>query len=213
MTPTERAASSKQRRRGRPPKGTRGDTRQELLDAALRLFAEQGYSATTVRQIADEVDVRDSAIYAHFDAKQELLDALIDEAGPQLLDRIGFDFSELDDGDPAEVLPPLFEALMREWDKTRNRQLISLFTREGLGGPTEGLAHVRERLVEPFQRWSSQGSLRSDVSPEFLLWELTLPVAAVRILYLNAQSSTAVRKKGRKLVQDHVDYFLRTAAS
>lgn len=212
MTPTERAAS-RQRRRGRPPKGTRGDTRQELLDAALRLFAEQGYNATTVRQIADEVDVRDSAIYAHFDAKQELLDALIDETGPQLLDRIRFDFSELEDGHPAEVLPPLFEALVGEWDKKRSRQLISLFTREGLDGPTEGLAHLRQRLMEHFERWSAQGLLRSDVSPEFLLWELTMPVAAVRILHLNAQASAAVRKGGRRLVQDHVDYFLTTAVS
>lgn len=78
-----------QRRRGRPPKGTRGDTRQELLDAALRLFAWQGYAATTVRQIADEVGIRDSAIYAHFESKSELPDALVQEAGPSCVDELG----------------------------------------------------------------------------------------------------------------------------
>lgn len=210
MAPTQKPAST-QRRLGRPPKGTRGDTRRDLLEAALRLFAKQGYAATTVRQIADEIDIRDSAIYAHFNAKQDLLDALVEESGLQLLERSGFDFSLLLESHPADVLPSLFTAVVGEWDRKRNRQLISLFTREGLAGPAEGLAHLRERLEDPFARWAAQGVFRDDVSPELLLWELTTPLAAVRIFHLNAQSSTAERKRARKLVDEHVDYFLKTA--
>lgn len=199
------------RRRGRPPKGTRGDTRQELLDAALRLFARQGYAATTVRQIADEVGIRDSAIYAHFDAKRELLDALIDESGPQLVDRIGFDFARFSEEPPRDVLPDFFGRLVAEWDKPRPRQLMSLLTREGFAGLPDVLAAGSDRLAPHFQRWSADGHLRNDAPLDLLLWELTTPLAAIRILHLNAHAQPSRRREGRRLAREHVHYFLVTA--
>lgn len=204
--------ASGHRRRGRPPKGTRGDTRQELIDAALRLFANQGYAATTVRQIADEVGIRDSAIYAHFDAKQDLLDTLIDESGPNLIDNIGFDFVTLSDQPPDKVLPAFFDKLVAAWDRPRPRQLISLITREGFEPVPDILATVRERFLPHIRRWAKEDALRSDVPATMLVWELTTPLAAIRILHLNAQASPQKRKEGRRLARAHVTYFLTTAA-
>lgn len=202
--------ASGQRRRGRPPKGTRGDTRQELLDAALGLFALHGYAATTVRQIADEVGIRDSAIYAHFDSKSELLDALVEEAGPHCLDDIDFDFSRLSEEAAAAVLPEFFERLVDAWDKPRPRKLISLLIREGLSGVTDIVGDVQDRFDDHIRAWVRAGELRNDVAAEQLLWELITPLAAIRILHLNAQASPALRKNGRELARQHVKYFLTT---
>lgn len=202
---------SGQRRRGRPPKGTRGDTRQELIDAALRLFARQGYTATTVRQIADEVGIRDSAIYAHFNAKGELLDALIGEAGPQCFDQIGIDFDRLAEQPPDDVLPSLFERLLAEWDRPRQRELVSLITREGFGEVPGILGAVHDRFRDHVQQWVEDGQLRDDIATELLLWELLTPLVAIRILYLHAQAPPAWRKEGRRLAAEHVKYFLGTA--
>jgi AcrR family transcriptional regulator len=55
-----------------------GDTRQEILDTALELFAEQGYDKTSLREIAEEVGVTKAALYYHFPSKEEILVALFE---------------------------------------------------------------------------------------------------------------------------------------
>lgn len=59
----------------RPQRG-----KQKLLDAATRLFASQGYFATTVEQITEEAGVSKGLVYNYFSSKEALLTALIDSA-------------------------------------------------------------------------------------------------------------------------------------
>jgi TetR/AcrR family transcriptional regulator, cholesterol catabolism regulator len=40
--------------------------RDQIIDTAAQLFQEQGYTATSVRQIADAVGVTEAALYYHF---------------------------------------------------------------------------------------------------------------------------------------------------
>jgi AcrR family transcriptional regulator len=51
-------------------------TKQVLLDTAKRLFSQQGYDATSLRQIADAVGMTKAAVYYHYPAKEHLLLAL-----------------------------------------------------------------------------------------------------------------------------------------
>jgi AcrR family transcriptional regulator len=53
------------------------DTKQKILDAAEHLFAENGYSATSLRQIISEAGVNLAAVHYHFGSKEELLDAVV----------------------------------------------------------------------------------------------------------------------------------------
>jgi len=58
-------------------------TKQKILDTAERLFAENGYSATSMRHIISEAVVNLAAIHYHFGSKQDLLDQVIlRKAGP-----------------------------------------------------------------------------------------------------------------------------------
>src|SRR3954471_6839617 len=66
----------------RPRKQDARDTRQEILDAALDLFAVGGFFGTSMRQIATEVGVRESALYHHFPSKEAILHGLLAELGP-----------------------------------------------------------------------------------------------------------------------------------
>src|SRR3990170_1809987 len=82
-------------RRG-PRRTRRGPlTRQQILDASLRLFSERGFARTTVRDIARQAGITDAAIYYHFESKQELLEALVEDRGflnsLQNLERIAAD--------------------------------------------------------------------------------------------------------------------------
>lgn len=57
----------------------------ELLDAAARLFARRGYAATSMRDIAVEVDMKPGSLYYHFPSKEELLLAVY-QAGVRALE-------------------------------------------------------------------------------------------------------------------------------
>ena len=52
-------------------------TRQQILETARRLFAELGYDATSLQMIADEIGLTKAAVYYHFRAKSELLEAIM----------------------------------------------------------------------------------------------------------------------------------------
>jgi len=61
------------RRRGRPPKSDDPSTRERLLDAAASACATNGFEAVTVAGIAQGAGVTATAIYNHFETKEELL--------------------------------------------------------------------------------------------------------------------------------------------
>ncbi len=60
------------------PAGPSRDTRGAILDAALELFGTKGFTATTVKDIAARVGVKDASLYNHFPGKRAIFDALID---------------------------------------------------------------------------------------------------------------------------------------
>src|ERR1041385_21784 len=56
------------------------ETRQQILQAALKRFAHSGYSAASVQQIVDDARVSKPALYYYFRDKAELFQALVDQA-------------------------------------------------------------------------------------------------------------------------------------
>ena len=57
----------------------RGNTKQDILEAALDLFSVQGFEATSISQIAGAVGIRKASLYSHFESKQAILDALVED--------------------------------------------------------------------------------------------------------------------------------------
>jgi len=55
-------------------------TREDILEAAARIFGEKGFDATSMQDIAEAVHLQKASIYYHFDSKQEILTAILDQA-------------------------------------------------------------------------------------------------------------------------------------
>jgi AcrR family transcriptional regulator len=62
--------------------------RQQLLDAAARLFRERGYHVTSMRDIAREVGMLSGSIYYHFSSKEEMLLAVYEEGLRHIAERV-----------------------------------------------------------------------------------------------------------------------------
>ena len=67
-------------------------TRQRILDAALDLFTERGYDATSLREIAEQLGITKAALYYYFPSKDDILLALhmrLHEIGSAAFSRVG----------------------------------------------------------------------------------------------------------------------------
>ena len=62
----------------------RASLRRDILNAASKLFAEEGYEPVTMRRIAATIEYSPTTIYIYFKGKRELVDAICDETFSQL---------------------------------------------------------------------------------------------------------------------------------
>ncbi len=60
------------------------DTRSRIQDVALELFTEQGYEATSLREIAERLGVTKAALYYHFKTKDDIVASLIEDRAATL---------------------------------------------------------------------------------------------------------------------------------
>jgi AcrR family transcriptional regulator len=80
------------------------DTRENLLRLAARSFATQGYTATTMRSIADQAGIEAASIYYHFASKEELVDVVMEHGADSIVQHInGY----------LDALPPEADAVQR----------------------------------------------------------------------------------------------------
>jgi len=59
------------------PKNKARDTKEMIITVALKLFSERGYEGVGVRDIANEIGIRESALYKHFSSKQDIFDSIL----------------------------------------------------------------------------------------------------------------------------------------
>ena len=54
------------------------DTKEKIMKTALRLFAESGFSGTSMNNISTELGITKGALYKHYSGKQEILDSIVE---------------------------------------------------------------------------------------------------------------------------------------
>ena len=82
--PTKRASSG----RGDGTATAAGNKRAEIFDAAVALFLQRGYDATSMRDIAAAVGVMPASIYYHYESKEALLVAAVTEGAGLLKESV-----------------------------------------------------------------------------------------------------------------------------
>jgi len=124
------------------------DTRQRLIDAAGAMFAEQGYEATSVRDICQQAGANIAAVNYHFGDKRSLYVAAVrhaqtcaDGAAPE---------AEFPEGLPATDRLRMFirTMLQRKLAEHRPAWHLEIILRE-MAHPTEACAAVVEDYVRP----------------------------------------------------------------
>ncbi|RYV50532.1 TetR/AcrR family transcriptional regulator [Pengzhenrongella frigida] len=81
-TATVKAAPATPERQATPER--RGDTRQQIMAAAIALISDQGFSATSVEEIAAAAGVAKGSVYYNFGSKEELFTTILTEGVTRL---------------------------------------------------------------------------------------------------------------------------------
>ena len=133
-------ATTAKRSRGRPPGHHSARMRERILDAAEELFAQKGFAATPVREIADRVGVNAAMIHYYFGSKHALLEQVMDRATQPLADAISV-MRETEHAPPRKLAGLLLEML------GRHPSLPILVTREVMLPGGMMLEHFLENLA------------------------------------------------------------------
>jgi len=154
--------------RSGPPKRTRRGpfTRQQILDASLRLFSERGFARTTVRDIARQAGITDAAIYYHFESKREVLQALVEERG--FVERLS-NLEQVEAELPVqEMVFWMAAGAVNIMDQ--NRDFLRLIIMEGLGADDAALEQYSQlldlwekALTAVLARYQGKGEIQADV--------------------------------------------------
>ena len=162
------------------------DTKEKILTKALELFSRKGYEGTNINELMSSVGLVKSAMYRHFNSKEEIWNALLDRLIAYYEERFG----------SAENLPPVPESpeellamTMRMVNFTvhdetvvmtrklltieqyRDERARKLATKHFLTGLTEMFSHVFSGMME-------KGLLRRE-NPELLAFSYTAPISAL----------------------------------
>lgn len=179
------------------------ETRERLLDAAERLFAEEGIGRTSLRAITLAAGVNVAAIHYHFGSKEALLEAVFDRriapVNRERLDRLDVIEQAAPDGPlPLDAvveafLAPLFQLV----GNPSAGRLAVLFGRLQTE-PVELLARLlREQFGEIARRFChALGRAVPDLSPGEIAWRLHCAVGAVGHVLSTSQHAEIARDFG-----------------
>lgn len=199
----------------------KGNTKQEILKAALDLFSVQGYEATSISQIADAVGIRKATMYSHYAGKQEILDALMQETMAAYQEHSVFARADWDDPafteDKQDVTPDAVRQMivghiryivrdpqisrarkMLTIEQFRNTELKALQTRQNYTDVMRYFTGLIRFLIR-------RGKL-TDNDPEMMAAQLCLPVS----VWINLCDREPEREEEvMGLIGRHIDLFFR----
>jgi AcrR family transcriptional regulator len=146
------------------------DKRRVILEAAVRVFARQGFHTCRVSDIADGAGVAYGLVYHYFSSKEEILDTLFLERWDVMLEAI----SEVDASSrsPREKLQAIAGFIVESYrhDPELMKVIIVEVTRAANTFGRTHLAKIREaysQIAGIVARAQAAGVFRAQISPEF----------------------------------------------
>jgi AcrR family transcriptional regulator len=146
------------------------DKRRTILDAAVRVFARQGFHTCRVSDIADEAGVAYGLVYHYFNSKEEILDTLFLERWDVML--LAIADADASQRTPREKLYSIAAFIIDSYrhDPDLMKVIIVEVTRAANTFGRTHLAKIREaygQIAGIVARAQASGSFRKEITPEF----------------------------------------------
>lgn len=166
----------------------RGNTKQDILEAALDLFSVQGFEATSISQIAGAVGIRKASLYSHFESKQAILDALVEDVLQQyavrsLFSRTNWDAEErpgLTAEETVQMIQGQLRYVLHDAYISKARKMLVI---EQFQNPELAQLQTKQNYTDVmhyftgFVRFQIRTGLLAGDDPEVMAAQLCLPVS------------------------------------
>lgn len=204
----------------RPRKDEGRDTRRDILDRALELFASRGFTGSSMRDIARAVGVRESALYHYFPNKNAILSTVLESTGPGAINSLmSTDLGAVIESMGAQpFIKMMGETLVTLWSSPRERHLLRLMMAEmprlkeaGLIDPPKQVAKVRARITQLFADLSKRGLVRP-LDPVTTALRFMGPMMMIRLMYLVDPTVEPDLDAARADLARHLDSFWESVA-
>lgn len=186
------------------------DTRDRIVDAAVRAFGGDGYAATSLDGVAEAVGIRKQSVLYHFGSKEDLLEAAALHAARHLADALDDALS----ADPGGL--DRLEALVRGAHRLGAEQpeVIALVREVARLGPpmSDRVAVALEPLAQAAVAWLERGMEAGELrrqNPRVAL--LTIYSAVVGHLTESSVKRVLLRNADRARAEAELVAFLRAA--
>lgn len=120
--------------------GRRGNTHQRIQDVALELFSEHGYEKTSLREIAEKLEVTKAALYYHFKTKEDIVISLFQDLTRPIDDLVAWA------GEQPRTLETKQEIILRYSEALRSAEPLFRFMQENQAAVRE--LSIGERFKE-----------------------------------------------------------------
>jgi AcrR family transcriptional regulator len=146
------------------------DKRRQILDAAIRVFARQGFHATRVADIADEAGVAYGLVYHYFSSKEEVLNQLFSERWSLLLTAV--EEADARDATPRAKLEDVAAFIVDSYryDPDLMKVIIVEVTRAANSFGKTHLPEIRrayDSIAKIVAQGQEDGTFRRDIDPNF----------------------------------------------
>lgn len=156
------------RRGRRGPYAKSTQTRQAILDCALRVFAQSGYRSGSLREVAEQVGMSEAGLLHHFTTKKALLRAVLERRDEQTREQ--FDFDE--GGDPRRMLRATVDLVRYNASTPGVVELFCTLSAEATAPSHPAHQYFIDRYAETtavfrkvFEDLRARGELREGVDP------------------------------------------------
>ncbi len=189
-------------------------TRDKILNIAIDLFAEKGFSATSIRQIAKAVGIRESSIYNHFSSKDEILESVLSGHGFGFVKNIlEKKYLEREIEDPYALLTEILNDIMNRWTDPEDQQFVKILLMEmyrtevARDTYNRDIDTSRTFLIQLFQKMIECNMIKP-MDPWVLANEFFQLIVGVHVEYLaRVEGDEDVTLIYQYLRKQHVDFF------
>ncbi len=168
------------------------DTKKRILYTSLDLFSKNGYTGVSIRQIARKLEIRESAIYNHYNSKEEIFSAILKEFKSRSIANTILTDDLLEElSDPEKFLKSFTKRLIDHWNSDEERKFMRLLMMEQftiIGANELSMTNYMNELRSIYKTIFSEmikEKIIKDYDPQVLIDQITAPLFLLRIEYLS----------------------------
>ncbi|WP_424356134.1 TetR/AcrR family transcriptional regulator [Methanobacterium sp. MBAC-LM] len=193
-------------------------TKERIFESAIDLFAQKGFDATSMREIAEAVGIKKASLYSHYKSKNEIMDNVFEYFKKELMKMRPPEAKNLDKID--KITPeifrqranltlcifknPLMEKIFRiissEQFRDKRARMIVL----------ECLIHEPYSFSRTVLEIMVNKSIINEIDPDVKAMEFQYSIYTLFMEYLLLKSDNSDTGKIEEMIEEHLDYFVNS---